>query len=127
VRYTGKPVLLPLTLNAHANGLVVKFSQPLDPATTHDVHRYGFSQWNYRYSGEYGSKYWSVTNPNREGADTVVIKSATLLADGESVFLEIPHLRPAMQCQLTYDLRTKAGEALTGDLYHTIYKSAGRH
>jgi hypothetical protein len=123
VRYTGKPVLLPLTLAAHANGLVVKFSQPLDP-TTVEPRRLGFSQWNYRYSGDYGSKAWSITNPNREGADTIPIKTATLLADGQTVFLEIPHLRPAMQCQLTYDLRTKTGEPLTGDLYHTIYKMA---
>ena len=112
-----------LSNSVEAYGGVRRFPVPLDPATI-EPRRFGFSQWNYRYSGDYGSKQWSLTTPNREGADTIPIKNATLLADGQTVFLEIPNLRPAMQCQLTYDLRTKTGEPLTGDLYHTIYKTA---
>ncbi|MFT3878220.1 MAG: LamG domain-containing protein [Gemmatales bacterium] len=124
VRRTDKPLLLPMELAAHTKGMMIKFSQPLDPDTASDVRRYGFSQWNYRYSGDYGSKFWSVTQPNREGTDTLKVTKATLQSDGCSVFLEIPHLRPAMQCQLTYDVRTKDQTPLSGDLYHTIYKLA---
>lgn len=122
VRRTEKPMLLPLDLSAHDNGLMVKFSQPLDPATANDPSRYGYNQWNYRYSGDYGSKFWSVTQPSREGTDTLRVTKATLQSDGQSVFVEIANLRPAMQCQLTYDLRTKTGDPLSGDLYHTIHK-----
>lgn len=124
VRRTDKPLLLPMELAAHTRGMMIKFSQPLDPETASDIRRYGFSQWNYRYSGEYGSKFWSVTQPNREGTDTLKVIKATLQSDGCSVFLEIPQLRPAMQCQLTYDVRTKDQTPLSGDLYHTIYKLA---
>lgn len=122
VRRTDKPLLLPLEVAAHTNGVLIKFSQPLDPATASDVRRYGFSQWNYRYSGDYGSRFWSVIHPNREGTDTLQVTKATLQPDGQSVFLEIANLRPAMQCQLTYDLRTKDQIPLSGDLYHTIHK-----
>ena len=124
VRRTDKPLLLPLELAAHTKGIMIKFSQPLDPETAGDAHRYGFTQWNYRYSGDYGSKFWSVTQPNREGTDTLKVTKATLQSDGQSVFLEIANLRPAMQCQLTYDVRTKDQKPLSGDLYHTIYKLA---
>ncbi len=121
VRYTGQPAQLPVALSAHANGLVIQISEPLDPKTASDPQRFGLAQWNYRYSGEYGSKRWSVTSPNREGADSIAIQSATLLPDGKTIFLNVPNLRPAMQCQLTYDLRTKSGEGFTGDLYHTVH------
>lgn len=124
VRRTDKPLLLPLELASHTNGVLVKFSQPLDPVTANDASRYGFSQWNYRYSGDYGSKFWSVTQPNREGTDTLRITKAALQPDGQTVFLEIAQLRPAMQCQLTFDLRTKVQLPMTGDLYHTIHKLA---
>lgn len=125
VRRTDKPLLLPLELASHSNGVLVKFSQPLDAATANDISRYGFSQWNYRYSGDYGSKFWSVTQPTREGTDTLRITKATLQPDGQSVFLEVAQLRPAMQCQLTFDLRTKDQLPMTGDVYHTIHKLAG--
>ncbi|MFO0814471.1 MAG: DUF6797 domain-containing protein [Gemmatales bacterium] len=124
VRQTDKPLLLPLELAAHRNGLLVKFSQPLNADTANDASRYGFSQWNYRYSGDYGSKFWSVTDPSREGTDTLKVTKATLQPDGQSVLLEIANLRPAMQCQLTFDLKTKAGDAMNGDLYHTIHQLA---
>lgn len=126
VRRTDKPLLLPLELAAHQNGILVKFSQPLDPTFANDPARFGFSQWNYRYSGEYGSKQWSVIQPNREGTDSLKVSKATVQSDGCSVFLEIQNLRPAMQCQLTYDLRTRTNEPLAGDLYHTIHQLAER-
>jgi hypothetical protein len=124
VRRTDKPLLLPLQLAAHQNGVLIQFSDVLDPATAGEVSRYGFSQWNYRYSGEYGSKQWSVSQPSREGMDTLRVTKATLQSDGRSVFVEINGLRPAMQCQLTFDLRTKEGTPLNGDVYHTIYRLA---
>ncbi|HMP18146.1 MAG TPA: hypothetical protein PKD72_14065, partial [Gemmatales bacterium] len=122
VRRTEQPLNLPLELHAVQNGILVRFSQPLDQKSAGDVSRYGFSQWNYRYSGEYGSKNWSVAQPNREGVDVLSIRKAVLQPDDCSVFLDIPGLRPAMQCHLTFDLQTKEGTPCTGDIYHTIYR-----
>ncbi|MBL8825246.1 MAG: hypothetical protein JNJ77_21845 [Planctomycetia bacterium] len=124
VRRTDKPLSLPIKLAAHTNGLMVTFTDPLDAASASDATRFGFTQWNYRYSGDYGSKMWSVRQPNREGTDVLKVTKATLQPDGRSVFLEIADLRPAMQCQLTFDLRTDKQEPVTGDLYHTIYQFA---
>jgi hypothetical protein len=77
-------------------------------------------QWNYRYAAQYGSKDWSVSDPSKEGHDTVEIRSAKLLADGRTVFLEIPNLKPVMQLQVQYNLTAKDGTAIRGKLFATI-------
>lgn len=124
VRYTGKKVLLPVALNVHANGIRLTFAQPLDRAIAEDTDRYRIEQWNYHWSGEYGSKRWSVAHPKRVGQDRLQIQSAKLLSDGKSVFLQVAGLGPVMQMQINYNLRTKSGEVLQGTIYNTIHRIA---
>jgi uncharacterized protein YlxW (UPF0749 family) len=59
-------------------------------------------QWNYRYSGDYGSKRWSVRQPEREGMDTLEVTAARLDADGKGITLTIKDLRPAMQMRIEH-------------------------
>ena len=120
VRHTGKKLLVPVELHAHANGLRLTFSEPLDRATATDPGSYGISQWNYRYAETYGSKDWSVRDPDRSGRDDVEVKSARLLPDGRTVFLEIPGLAPVMQMRVRYSLRSAEGGAVRSELYNTI-------
>jgi hypothetical protein len=122
VRFTGKPVFLPVGWHAHRNGLSLTFSQPLDRAAAEDPGSYAISQWNYRYASQYGSKDWSVANPDKEGHDTVEIKSARLLPDGKTVFLEIPGVRPVMQLELKYSLNAAGGKPLRNQLWLTLNK-----
>jgi type 1 glutamine amidotransferase len=120
VRYTGKPLSVPLAWHAQHNGLTLTFTQPLEKETAEDVGSYDVEQWNYRYAAQYGSKDWSVANPNREGHDTLDVRSAKLLADGRTVYLEIPSLKPVMQLQVQYNLSAKDGASMRGKLYATI-------
>src|SRR5437763_10929416 len=87
VRYTGKNVLLPVGLSVHADGVRLTFPHQLDRRQAEDVRRYGVEQWNYHWSGDYGSLRWSAAHPGQVGQDRVAVKSAKLLADGKSVFL----------------------------------------
>ena len=121
VRYTGGKLALPVALHAHANGLLVEFSEPLDRATAEDVGSYAIERWNYRYGASYGSKDWSVADPSKPAHDEVEIKTAKLQPDGRSVFLEIPTIAPVMQMSLKFSLNTAGGAAFTGDLFHTIH------
>jgi hypothetical protein len=50
VRFTGKPVALPIGWKAVAGGVEVRFSQPVDPATAQDPGSYSVRVWNYRYA-----------------------------------------------------------------------------
>src|SRR5205085_734227 len=84
VRATGQPCQLPTAFAAEVGGLRLRFPNPLDPATAGDAASYRVEQWNYHWSGEYGSKRWSVAEPSRTGQDVLTVKSATLAADGQS-------------------------------------------
>jgi len=120
VRYTGKPLDVPVEWHVHSNGLAMTFTQPLDQETAQDIGSYALEQWNYRYVAQYGSKDWSVAHPDEEGRDPLAVRSARLLADGRTVFLEIPELKPVMQLQVQYNLNAREGASLRGKVYATI-------
>jgi hypothetical protein len=54
----------------------------------------------------------------------MVIRKATLSADKRSVLLEIADLRPAMQAQLKYELKSADGAELRGQVTGTIHALA---
>ena len=120
VRYTGKPVCLPVAWRAHSNGVTLTFSQPLDRAAAEDAGSYAIRQWNYRYAEAYGSKDWSIVDPKKEGRDDVGVKSARLLSDGRSVFLETAPLQPVMQMEIRYSLNAGDGAAMRSQLWMTL-------
>jgi hypothetical protein len=126
VRFTSKPVYLPIGWHAHSNGLAITFTQPLDRAVAEDPGSYAIHEWNYRYAAQYGSKDWSAANPKAEGRDEVVMKSARLLADGKTVFLEMPDLRPVMQMEIKYNLQASDGKALRSQFWLTLNKLDAR-
>jgi glucose/arabinose dehydrogenase len=123
VRFTGQPVRMPAALHVHKNGVRISFTCELDPASV-DADAFGVIQWNYKWSSTYGSRHWSALNPEKQGYDTLEVKSAKLLADGKSVFLEIPGIQPVMQMQITYTLHSRDGAAVKGDIYNTMHELA---
>ena len=124
VRYTGLNAYLPTALHIHENGVRITFTQALDPQLAEDVESYAVSRWNYRYRAEYGSKEYSVADPDRVGRDPLPVRSATLLEDGRTVFLEIPDLQPVMQMHIKASLRAADGADASCDIYHTIHRLA---
>jgi hypothetical protein len=122
VRYTDKDPLLPIESHVHSNGLRLTFTAHLERTAAEDTGSYAISQWNYRYAAPYGSKDYSALDPDKEGRDTVEVRSAKLAADGRSVFLEIPGLQPVMQWELKYNLNTTDGKAMRNRLHGTINK-----
>jgi hypothetical protein len=120
VRFTGKPVYLPVGWHAHSNGLTLTFSQPLQREAATDPGSYSVHQWNYRYASSYGSKDWSVAEPRKEGRDEVAVKAAHLLGDGKTIFLEMPGLIPVMQMEIKYSLNATDGKALRNQLWVTL-------
>lgn len=124
VRYTGKKAALPVGLAVHADGILLKFSQPLVKKEAEDVSRYQVQQWNYKWTADYGSKRWSVKNPDQIGEDAVPIQAAILQADGKSVFLKTAKLQPVMQMQINYNLTAADGALIQGAIYNTVHKTA---
>ncbi len=121
VRYTGKPVTMPVSLRVSRSGIAVGFGAELDrksvEAATVEV-----EQWNYRWSEAYGSKDYSVVNPNKVGHDRVNVKGMRLSADGKTLLLEVLNLKPVMQMGITLKgLKMAGGAPIDVTLYNTIH------
>jgi len=120
VRYTGDPVQLPVAFHAHENGVLVTFTGPIDRAAAEDPKGQFAQAWNYRYGATYGSPELSPRHSGMPGHDHLDVRSVTVLADGRTLFLEVPELQPVNQLHL--HLRVGPGPAL--DLFATVHKLA---
>ena len=123
VRYTGKPLDVPVAMKVEGNKIHLTFSQPLDPKSVADSDHYRAAWWNYRWSKEYGSKRWKVSDPDVEGQDDVQVRSATLLADGRTIAITFDHLRPVMQMQVGYNVKAADGRMVVGSVFLTIHST----
>ena len=126
VRYTGQPVHTVTRARATASGIELTFTHPLDPAAAIDTDRYAAESWNYRRTKEYGSPEYSVADPDRRGRDPVEIKSAKLSADGKTVSLGIPGMKPVHMLRVRCRIRAADRARVSLDVYYTIHKLGAR-
>jgi len=120
VRYTGEPIYQPVRMKIHANGIRLIFSTLLDKKIAEDIDNWSAEQWNYRWTAAYGSKDWSVKDPNKQGRDSVEIQSAKLLPDGKSVFLHLAQVTRVHSMAIKYNLDDAKGKIFKGIYYLTI-------
>lgn len=120
VRYTGKPLDVPTALEVKGNTIRLTFSRPLDAKSVAGTDNYRCAWWNYRWSGDYGSKRWKVSDPNAEGQDDVPVTGAKLSSDGKTLELTFAALKPVMQMQVGYNVKGADGAPVTGSVYLTI-------
>lgn len=125
VRYTGRPADFPVAMKTWSNGIALTFTEPLDPESAEDPDNYGVEEWNYLWSGNYGSPDYKVSDPNQIGHDDVEVASATLLSDRRTVFLELPTLKPAMQVGINYAVKAQAGRPIQQTYYASLQKLGG--
>ena len=120
VRYVGGTVQQPVGFRAHRNGVLLRFSAPLDRATAGDAASHFAQCWNYRYGPSYGSPELSPSHYGTAGHDPLPIASATVLGDGRSLFLELPDLQPVNQLHL----HVATGGSETRDVFATVHALA---
>jgi hypothetical protein len=56
------------------------------------------------------------------GHDAVKIASAAVSADGRTVLLRIPDIKPVMQMKLAYRLKAEGGTPVEDVIHHTIHR-----
>ena len=122
VRYTGKAVHMPIAYSVKKNGVSLTFSEPLDPSTAMNKDNYSIEEWNYLWTANYGSPEVHVDDPKKNGHDAMEISAAKISADGKTVFLEIPTVRPVMQMRIRYKISGADHAVIQGDYYNTINK-----
>ena len=116
VRYNGDEPQLPIGFHVHENGIRVDFLKPLNPDVVCDPEEHFVQAWNYRYSGAYGSPEYSTRQLGLRGHDVLEVKSASVLPDGKSLFLEIPNLQPVNQLHLL----VTSGQKQEHDLFMSV-------
>ena len=120
VRYVGNPVNVVTGIEAKANGILLRFSQPIDKSAAQDPDNFTVQHWNYRYASTYGSADYKISDPNQIGRDDLHVKSATLQSDGKSIFLEMPEIQTVMQMSIEFDLISSVGLPFSNTIYNTI-------
>lgn len=124
LRPTGKPLDLPVALKVVPDGLELTFSRPLDRNAVEDPSHYKAAWWGYRWSKDYGSKRYKVSDPEQVGQDDVSVSTAKLSSDGRTIHLSlVGGMKPAMQMQVGYNVAASDGKKVTGMLTLTAHKT----
>lgn len=118
LRYTGRPSRLPLAVHSGLQGILVRFATPLDPATATDAAHYHLERWNYVRSSAYGSGHFKLDGT--AGQDKLLLRPH-LSSDGRTLLIVVPDMKPAMQMQLDYDVKSRSGTVLRDTLYLTAH------
>jgi hypothetical protein len=120
IRYTGRPLRVPVEMHVQREGVELVFAQKLDRATAEDVGRYGVARWNYRWTENYGSKRWLVSNPGKEGEEEVKVVGAKLSEDGKKILLKLDDMRPVMQMRIDLDVKGEDGGTIKTTIHGTV-------
>ena len=120
VRYTGKSVTMQETLHVSKKGITIRFTGALDKKSAGDLQNWAIEQYNYLWSGAYGSDTYKVSKPEEKGSDQVPIQSVKVADDGKSVFLEVAGLQPVMQMRIKMNVKAVDGSRVPDDVAHTI-------
>jgi hypothetical protein len=120
LRYNGKPANLPVSLKVRAGEIDITFSDPLSDKSANDVDNYNVERWNYRWTENYGSAQYKVSDPKKQGHDGMEVQSARLSPDGKTVKLKFDDLKPVMQMKIQYNLKAADGSPVRNVLHHTI-------
>lgn len=114
IRATGKPAYLPVGYHVTRDGLSLTFSDPLRADAAADVHNFGLKVWDLVRSERYGSPHVH-DRPLR-------VTAAALSADGRTLTLTIPELRPTRGLELWYSVRGADGREVDGLLHGTVHR-----
>ena len=124
VRYTGRPVTMPVGLATKANGVEIQFSAPLGEGAGETAGWFA-EQWNYRWTGAYGSPDISIADPGKVGKDIVFVEKATVSADKKSVLLQLADRAPAHTLRLKCNIKAADGSSVKYQIDQTINRLPG--
>jgi hypothetical protein len=114
VRATGKPAYLPVGYHVEPNSLSLTFSDCLDAESVQDTKNFGLKIWDLHRSEEYGSPHLNER--------ALHVTSAKLSADGRTITLTIPQLRPTRGMELWYSILGADSREVSGTLHGSIHQ-----
>lgn len=110
-------IVTALAARSCADGVVLEFASPLDPAAL-GPEKIIARAWNYQRSSAYGSGRYALDGG--AGVTPWGVAQTVLSADRKSVFVHLPKLPAAAQLEVRHDFRLASGAAARGVVYFTI-------
>ena len=123
IRYTGKPCYWATGSEITAEGIRLRFEQPLDPTSATSTESFDVARWDYQWSSNYGSPHYLPDGS--EGEETVKPSAARLSDDRTELFLSIPGHKPVDQLKVEYRIQAADGTPIEQTVYWTIHRIPG--
>ena len=117
----GERVLhMPIGLRVLPNEIEITFREPLDPNVAGDPSNYNIQAWNYRWTERYGSPEYRFDGG--EGRESFAVSSVVVSANGRTVRLHLPGLRPVMQMHIEMSIKAADGAPIDTYIHNTIHE-----
>ncbi len=113
LRYSGKPLSLPVQLSAEADGIKLSFASELDENKSKDFSNFEAQTWSIVRSRKYGSE--------RYNTQTLKIAEVIISMDRKSVKLKLPDIQPVDVMTIAYTVVDTKGNKFTGKVQNTIH------
>jgi hypothetical protein len=120
IRYTGAPMNMPLSAKVTSTSIAITFTDKLDAETAGSADSYSATWANIRWTADYGSPEFWVSEPNKKGREPLPVKGAELSADGKTVTLKFEALKPVHELVIKYKIRGADGAPINQELDYTI-------
>jgi hypothetical protein len=116
IRHTGKPTHLPVGLSATKEGMILRFTDPLDATSAASAANYQVKAWGLQRTKNYGSPHINE--------HPLQVTSTKLLDDGKSVLITLPDITPTWCMEIRYELKDADSTPFKGAVNNTIHKLA---
>jgi hypothetical protein len=113
LRYTGKPLSLPVQLGIEEDGVKLTFASELDGEKSKIIGNYVVQTWDIKRSSKYGSE--------RYNTKALKISEVIVSQDRKSLKLKISELQPVDVMTIAYSVVDANGEKFTGKVQNTIH------
>ena len=116
IRYTGKPVQVPVELHAMKKGVSIKLSGAVDSKSAINPENYAVKIWGLKRSEKYGSKHIDERS--------LKVASAKLSSDNKTIELQIDGIEPTWGMEIKYSLIAEDGKKFSGVIHNSIFRLA---
>jgi len=113
VRYTGRPVYVPVDLRARPERIEIAFSGELARDSAADPGNFAVRTWSLKRSAKYGSPH-----VDERALD---VSGARLSDDGKTIHLTIPDLEPTWCMEIVYSVKGRNGQRVRGKIHNTVH------
>lgn len=113
IRYTGKPMFLPIALHANSRGMEIGFTDPLDRTTATNITSYTIKTWDLKRSANYGS--------DHRNEKLLKVEAAELSPDGKTVTLVLPQIQPTWGMEIVCRIKSVDGTLMERIIHNSVF------